>query len=60
MRRSSSARGLTPKLECFVDCKNGWDHFLPSLRQFVDTGVGNPWKSEADLARREARRLRNG
>jgi hypothetical protein len=51
---------LTPKLECFVDCKNGWDHFLPSLRQFVDTGVGNPWKSEADLARREARRLRIG
>jgi uncharacterized protein YndB with AHSA1/START domain len=53
-------RGLSPKLECFADCKDGWDHFLPSLRQFVDTGVGNPWKSEADLARREARRLRNG
>jgi uncharacterized protein YndB with AHSA1/START domain len=51
--------GLTPKLECFDDCKAGWDHFLPSLQQFVDTGVGNPWASEADLARREARRLRN-
>jgi uncharacterized protein YndB with AHSA1/START domain len=52
--------GLTPSLACFEDCKDGWDHFLPSLQQFVDTGVGNPYQSEADLARREARRRRKG
>jgi uncharacterized protein YndB with AHSA1/START domain len=47
--------GLTPQLECFQMCRSGWDHFLPSLRSYTDTGVGNPWASEADLARRAAR-----
>ncbi len=51
-------RGLTPQLECYEDCKSGWDHFLPSLRQHVETGDGNPFWSAADLERREARRLR--
>jgi uncharacterized protein YndB with AHSA1/START domain len=50
--------GLTPRLECYSDCKSGWDHFLPSLRAYVETGVGNPNQSEADLARREARAQR--
>lgn len=45
--------GLTPKLECYLDCKSGWDHFIPSLQAFVDTGVGNPRDSDADRARRE-------
>lgn len=48
-------RGLTPQLECFEMCRNGWDHFLPSLRSYTDTGEGNPWASEADLERRAAR-----
>jgi uncharacterized protein YndB with AHSA1/START domain len=45
--------GLTPRLECFADCKSGWDHFIPSLQAYVEAGVGNPNRSEADLARRE-------
>jgi uncharacterized protein YndB with AHSA1/START domain len=48
-------RGLTPRLECFEMCSSGWNHFLPSLRSYADTGRGNPWASEADLARRAAR-----
>lgn len=47
--------GLTPRLECYSDCKSGWDHFIPSLRAYLETGVGNPNGSPADLARREAR-----
>jgi uncharacterized protein YndB with AHSA1/START domain len=47
--------GLTPRLECYSDCKSGWDHFIPSLRAYVETGTGNPNRSAADLARREAR-----
>jgi uncharacterized protein YndB with AHSA1/START domain len=47
--------GLTPRLECYRDCENGWDHFIPSLRAYVETGTGNPNGSPADLARREAR-----
>jgi uncharacterized protein YndB with AHSA1/START domain len=46
--------GLTPRLECFDDCKSGWDHFIPSLRAYVETGTGNPNQSQADLVRREA------
>jgi uncharacterized protein YndB with AHSA1/START domain len=47
--------GLTPRLECFSDCRSGWDHFIPSLRDYVETGAGSPNQSAADLARREAR-----
>jgi uncharacterized protein YndB with AHSA1/START domain len=47
--------GLTPKLACWNDCKNGWSHFLPSLRDYVDTGTGQPWQSPADVERRQAR-----
>jgi uncharacterized protein YndB with AHSA1/START domain len=47
--------GLTPRLECYSDCKSGWDHFIPSLRTYVETGTGHPNQSEADLARREVR-----
>jgi uncharacterized protein YndB with AHSA1/START domain len=47
--------GLTPRLECYSDCKSGWDHFIPSLRAYVETGTGNPNGSAADRARRETR-----
>ncbi|MDQ6637936.1 MAG: SRPBCC domain-containing protein [Candidatus Dormibacteraeota bacterium] len=33
-------KGLAPRLECYNDCKNGWDHFVPSLRDYVETGEG--------------------
>lgn len=44
--------GLTPELECFAMCRRGWDHFIPSLAQYVGTGTGNPLGSTADNARR--------
>jgi uncharacterized protein YndB with AHSA1/START domain len=47
--------GLTPRLACYGDCKNGWDHFIPSLAAYVETGTGHPNGSPADVARREAR-----
>lgn len=51
--------GLTPRLACYRDCESGWDHFIPSLRAYVETGTGNPNGSAADRARRDeyARRL---
>jgi uncharacterized protein YndB with AHSA1/START domain len=33
--------GLTPQLECFDMCRQGWDHYLPSLVGYVDRGQGN-------------------
>ncbi len=35
--------GLTPDLLCYDVCEAGWDlFFLGSLKQFLDTGEGNP------------------
>jgi uncharacterized protein YndB with AHSA1/START domain len=48
-------QGITPALECFDMCTNGWDHFLGSLRDYAETGKGSPVGSPADSARREAR-----
>ncbi|HEU5306910.1 MAG TPA: SRPBCC domain-containing protein [Acidimicrobiia bacterium] len=46
--------GLTSELECIDMCTRGWDHYLASLRAYVETGRGNPRGSEADQARRAA------
>lgn len=34
--------GLEPSLECHAMCIAAWDHFLASLRRFVETGRGMP------------------
>lgn len=34
--------GLVPALECFDGCRAGWNHFIPSLRLFLETGQGRP------------------
>ena len=47
--------GLTPALECFTDCYLGWTHFMQSLKQYLDSGVGMPFTSQADIERRAAR-----
>ena len=35
--------GLVPNLECYDLCSNGWQYFLGSLQQFVETGRGTPY-----------------
>ena len=35
--------GLGPNLECFDDCRLGWDHFLASIKSLCETGQGNPF-----------------
>ena len=35
--------GLVPSLECYGDCKLGWDHFLMSLKSYCETGKGHPF-----------------
>ena len=35
--------GLTPDVECFKACTQGWSHYFgESLKQFIVTGKGNP------------------
>ncbi|GAA6135818.1 hypothetical protein NBRC116188_26080 [Oceaniserpentilla sp. 4NH20-0058] len=35
--------GLIPSLECYEICNNGWQYFLGSLKQFLETGEGYPF-----------------
>jgi uncharacterized protein YndB with AHSA1/START domain len=39
-------RGLTPQLECFDMCHEGWTHYLGSLVDYVDRGEGQPYRGE--------------
>lgn len=42
--------GLVPSLECFGMCHDGWQYYLGSLRQFVETGAGTPYVAKAAAA----------
>ena len=37
-------QGLVPALECYDICEAGWDYFLGSLKNYLETGKGNPYK----------------
>lgn len=39
--------GLTPALECYPVCENGWSSFLASLQQLLLTGKGTPFTHQA-------------
>ncbi len=42
--------GLVPALECYERCREGWTHFLDSLRLLAETGQGTPHrKTEAGV-----------
>ena len=36
--------GLIPALECYEICKAGWGYFLGSLKNYLETGRGYPYK----------------
>lgn len=35
--------GLLPSFDCYETCKNGWDYFLASLKEYLNTGKGTPY-----------------
>lgn len=35
--------GLHPAIECYDICSEGWIQFTRSLKQFLETGKGNPY-----------------
>ena len=37
-------QGLTPQLECFKNCNSGWNQYLQSLLQLINTGTGAPYR----------------
>lgn len=40
--------GLVPDLECFEICEAGWGYFLGSLKRYLETGKGSPYKPGTD------------
>jgi hypothetical protein len=46
--------GLSEDLECIDMCTRSWDHYMSSLRGYLESGCGSPRGSAADRARREA------
>lgn len=36
--------GLTPQVECYYICENGWHNFTDSLTEFIITGTGMPFR----------------
>lgn len=36
--------GLRPNTECHEICSNGWQNFTDSLKLFLETGKGNPFR----------------
>ena len=39
-------QGLVPALECYKICHAGWGYFLGSLKNYLETGKGSPFKKE--------------
>lgn len=35
--------GLTPLLDCYSICEQGWAQFLLSLQNYITTGIGSPY-----------------
>ena len=38
--------GLSPRLECFETCQAGWNFYLPSLRDYAESGAGRRFPAE--------------
>jgi hypothetical protein len=43
MRAAVRHEGLSPQLEFCDICRAGWDQYLPSLRDYLETGTGTPF-----------------
>ena len=52
-------QGLTEELECIDMCTRSWNHYMASLRDYLEDGHGSPFGSPADKARREAQAIRS-
>ncbi len=47
-------QGLNEELECIDMCTRSWNHYMTSLRDYLEVGSGSPFGSSADKVRREA------
>lgn len=47
-------QGLSEDLECIDICTRSWNHYMSSLRDYLEMGRGSPFGSAGDRARRIA------
>jgi len=40
--------GLVPALECYNICEGGWEFFLESLKNYLNSGKGTPYRAARD------------
>ncbi len=40
--------GLTPTVECYGICTQGWHHFIESLRNYCEIGIGSPFLASTE------------
>jgi uncharacterized protein YndB with AHSA1/START domain len=45
--------GLTQDLDCIEMCTRSWNHYLASLRDYLEVGRGSPFGSSEDIAWQE-------
>jgi len=53
-------QGLNEELECIDMCTRSWNHYMTSLRDYLEVGSGSPLGSPADRARRDAQARATG
>jgi hypothetical protein len=41
--------GLRRELSCYDVCVQGWEQYLPSLRDYLEAGTGNPFRTGEKL-----------
>lgn len=46
--------GLSDELDCIDMCTRSWNHYMASLRDYLESGAGSPFGSAGDRARRQA------
>lgn len=39
--------GLTPQIVCYDMCNAGWNHFMESLKSYLEQGTGTPYSDKA-------------
>jgi len=48
-------QGLVPQLECYEICEGGWNHYVDSLKDYLETGTGDPYQHSAKRSARGSR-----
>ena len=43
--------GMNANLVCYNECHDGWDYFMKSLKRYLETGEGTPFKEKTTTSK---------